>query len=189
MKKRLIILFCVLTTTCFSQTDSIIQQKYYEMYRHASGKVIKGDTIYQTISTAPYYVIINVTDLKTGITKELCTEYPFIEGAIKKDSGNAIVDEKNRIFKFKSDASLQSVGFFDFDTTKMKICLKNISPELLINEWKGDNINFSNTYSGECQEYYAFLLFKNGIMTKRGCLIGSFSIVSEEEIIREKKVK
>ena len=40
---------------------------------------------------------------------------------------------------------------------------------------------FWNKYSGDCHKYYAYLLFKNGIMTTRGCITGKLSIMSHEE--------
>lgn len=181
----------IISINCISQQIDSIDQEYYQMYKHASGKIIKGDTTFQIISTSPYYVVINVTNLKTGSTKEICTEYPYIEGAISKDSNNSIIDEQKRDFKFYSDAALNNVDFFNWSINSMDSCLRGITVEMLMTEWKNDSvnqyINFHNKYSGECQTYYAFLLFKNGIMSTRGCLVGSFSIVTNEKRKKEEK--
>ena len=157
------------------------------MYKHATGKTVIGENTYRTIYMSPYYVVINVTDLKTNITKEICVECPSIKGAIEKDNNNSIIDKKNRTFKFQSDSALNYIGYFNFDTLKMKECIKDISPEFLMSEWNRDYINFANTYSGECQKYFAFILFKDGIMSSRGSLGSSLSIVTKERIEQEKK--
>lgn len=176
----------MISTNCMSQQIDSIEQVYYQMYKHASGEIIKNDTIFRFISTAPYYVVVNVTDLKTGFTKEICTEYPCIESAIKKDSNNSIINELKRDFNFFSDSALNNIGFFDWSINDMDSCLQDITVEVLMRDWENDPINFHNKYSGECQKYYAFLLYKNGIMSKRGCIIYSFSIVTKEEIEKEK---
>jgi len=178
-----------ISLTCFSQSN-ISDSTYSKMFWLASGKIIRNDTTYQIFSTSPFYVVITVTDIKTGQTKEICTEYPYIDGAIRKDSGNAYVDTRNRIFKFKSNEALNNIGFFDFDDTTNTACTKGITVEKLQKEWNEDYIIFWNTYSGNCQKYYAYLLFKNGIMTTRGSLAGEFSILSDEEIKEyENKIK
>ena len=79
-----------------------------------SGQTIRNDTAFQVISAAPFYVVITVTDIETGQTKEICTDYPGIEGAITKDNGNAFVDTKNRIITFRSKEALDN---FDFLTS------------------------------------------------------------------------
>lgn len=38
-------------------------------------------------STAPNYVVLNIKNIKTGEIKEVCTEAPFLSGAIYKEFG------------------------------------------------------------------------------------------------------
>lgn len=174
-----LIILMLINICCHAQqddNDTISENTYFEMFVKASGKTQRGDTIFQVFSMAPYYVVITVTDLKTGLTKELCVEYYAIESAIQKDGGNAEINEKKRLFKFKSDEALRTVGFFTFSHDKMAECLDGITTEYLKKKWKEDYINFTNTFSGECQKYYAYLLFKNGIMSKRGSVASGLTI-------------
>ena len=183
LKVKFILIFCfVLNNFCFSQTDTILEKKYNELYNYASGKV--GDTIFSKLR---YYIIIKVTDLKTGITKEICTT-PFYIDAINKMDGRAVIDENNRTFKFYSDSALEYIGYFSFDTNVLKKCTVNITAEFLFNEWKKDYINFINTYSGDCQIYYAYILLKKGIISKYGCIAGEFYIIEDDKIKEERKM-
>lgn len=177
--QKSILIFCLIISLCCCkamQNRADNESLYYEMYLKAARKTVKGDTVFQYFSTAPYYVVISVTDIKTGKTKNLCVEYNSLYSAIKKDSGNAVINEKNRVFKFKSDEALKNVGFFHFSQKELKKCTKNISAEYLIEKWKENHMNFSNTFSGDCQKYYAYLLFKHGVMSYRGSVTSGLGI-------------
>src|SRR6187549_4269215 len=65
-------------------------------------------------STAPYYVVVKVTNKKTGETKELCTEAPFIEGAFGKETGKWTLEctnYKSRNFEFYKEEALFNISF------------------------------------------------------------------------------
>jgi len=186
MRIVLILLMVIAEVSCSSQTK-VNDSTFSKMFWLASGKITRNDTTFQTLATSPFYVVITVTDLKINYTKEICVEYPYIEGAIEKDSGNTFIDIKNRIFKFKSDEALNNVGFWQYDTVKYKSCIAGITKEQLQREWNEDLFEFRDKYSGECQIYYAYFLFKNGVLSTRGSLAGGFSIVDDKELMKIEK--
>ena len=131
----ILIAICVLTWECTAQTDSISSHDYFRLYQLASGKLSSN------------YVVVNVTDMKTLRAKEISIEYKYLDRAIEMDHGETIIDEPNRIFKFFSDEALEYIDFFTFDSLKMIKCLENLSAEILLNNWKRNDIEFSNNYN------------------------------------------
>lgn len=163
--------YIFLCTSLFAQedvTDSINEITYYEMFLKAKERKRIGDTVYVRYSTASYYIVINVINIKTGEKKEICTLHSVLENALAKDSGNTIINEELRLFSFRSEESLQTIGFYNFTAEDMDECIGEITADSLLDIWRKDKILFSNTFSGKCQVYYAYILFKHGIMTKRG---------------------
>jgi hypothetical protein len=182
----LYILFLVLTVTSYSQVDNLSDKARIELFTIASGQVIRNDTVYKRFQ--PCFVVINVTDLKNGMTKEICTEYDNIEAAVDLDKKSTHKDKSNLTYRFYSDTALQLIGYFSFDTTKKSICLMDIKVEDLINDWKKDHLAFINKYSGDCETYYAYILFRHGILTKRGSLASELLILDEKEINERKQI-
>ncbi len=170
----ILIAICVLTWECTAQTDSISSHDYFRLYQLASGKLSSN------------YVVVNVTDMKTLRAKEISIEYKYLDRAIEMDHGETIIDEPNRIFKFFSDEALEYIDFFTFDSLKMIKCLENLSAEILLNNWKRNDIEFSNNYSGDCERYYAFVLFKHGILTGNGGVIKALHIIDGSQLERLK---
>jgi hypothetical protein len=176
----------LLTWNCIAQKDSISSLEYYRLYLLASGKYTKDGKQVQTIGSS-YYVVVNVTDLKTLKTKEISIEYQYLQEAIDMDNGLAIIDEPNRIFKFSSDSALNYINFFSFDSLEMIKCLENLSAEILINNWNRNSIEFMNKYSGDCERYYAYVLFNHGILTGNGGVIKALHIIDGDDLERLKK--
>ena len=168
----IIFLFCLISIPCemFSQLNNNNEDVYYHMYNKATGKTNRGDTVFQDFSS--YYVVVNITDIKTTKTKKLCVLYPYLAKAIEIDNNKSIIDEKKLDFKLYSDSALKAVGFFSFDSIEMKRCIGKITVKKMEKIWEKDKIMFFKKYSGKCQLYFAYLLFENGIMSKQGCLNG-----------------
>ena len=182
MKNFLILIaICLLTGKSNAQEDSISSQEYYRLYQIATGKYTKSGKQFQEYGSS-YYVVVNVTDLKTLKTKEISIEYEYLQGAIDKDNGRAIIDEPNRIFKFLSDSALNNINYFSFDSLKMITCLENLSAEILLQNWEKNYIEFMHNYSGDCERYYAFVLFKHGILTGNGGVIKALRIINGDEL-------
>jgi hypothetical protein len=171
------IAFCF-STSLLGQENIASDQRLNEMFCIASGHLKNGDRIH---SMAPFYVVITVVDLKTNKSKEIATEYPSIESAINADSANAVADNQTRTFKFYSDRALALVDFFDFDIDKNRTCIDTITIDKLINDWNEDVTAFHNKYSGDCQQYFAFKLYKNGIMSTRGDWTSSISLFLDKD--------
>jgi len=132
-----------------------------------------------------YYVVINVENLNTQESKEICVDYNFLEGAVERDS-NAIIDEENLIFKFTEVEALKNIGFYTYNEKEFISCTKHLEVSTLLKEWNLNSIEFSNNYSNECQIYIAHMLFKSGIMVLNGGLIGQIKLISEAEVMNEK---
>ena len=159
------------------------QVDYKEMYNHASGKYMRGDTLFRIYYH--YYVVIHVENLNTGETKEICVKYNFLEGAIDRDT-NAIIDEENLIFKFKEADALTNIGFNAYSEIDYINCTKTIDVTKLIEEWNLNPDEFSNKYSDDCQIYVAHKIFKSGIMVSEAGLTGQIKLNSETELMKQK---
>ena len=55
-----------------------------------------------------------------------------------------------------------------------------------IKEYEEDVYSFWENIDSECQLYYAYLLFKDGVSSKRGSLVGSLQIMTNTELDTER---
>ncbi len=126
-------------------------------------------------STFPYYVVVNITDLNTGNSKEVCLEGGELVYAltnewninIEKDYKTAkkIKRRKNREFKIKTKNILNRVNRISYSNTELikysKIVnIDSISKSIL----KSDKWSFYHNSEKE-QIMMAHLLFNKGILT------------------------
>jgi hypothetical protein len=133
-------------------------------------------------STSPNYVVINVKNLNTGEVKEICTEAPFIRGALGHETGNWTLNcesYKTRQFEFSKDSSLMNIGFDNYTKKELEIYSKTINVSEIVNQVKSGKLT-SKTFQGDKKEQlmFAHLMYNNGIMMKRGCLAGNICSLS-----------
>ena len=154
----------------FSTDNSISEDVKYKMYKKAMN----------SFSTSPYYIVIKVKNIKTGEIKEVCTEAPFIRGALDREYCSNKTDYKNnlenkeRYFEFNCDSALWNIGY-DLYTPKDLLELENkLNLDSLVNlarKGKLTTVTFMETR--KYQHLYAHLMFNQGIMMRRGCLAGN----------------
>ena len=137
------------------------------------------------ISTAPNYIVITVKDLRTGITKEICTEAPFLLGTLDRQRGqsNFSIDcqkYKNRYFEFKSDSALWNISFDLYNKTDLERYAKTININKtvhLVRNGKLSSIGFPPKQRRQ-QRMFAHLMFNNGVMMTRGDIAGNICELS-----------
>ena len=81
--------------TSIKTTDSISETQKFKMFCAAL----------ENHSTAPNYVVVKVKNLNTGEVKEVCTEAPFVEGAIYRQTGK---------FSFQTDCNDYQIATLNF---------------------------------------------------------------------------
>jgi hypothetical protein len=130
-------------------------------------------------STAPNYVVLNIKNIKTGEIKEVCTEAPFLSGAIFKEYGKFPVKidckiNKDRYFEFSKVSALRIINYNLYSKISLDSFSKTINVEEIIKLVKNGKLNtktFKN--SGKEQIMFAHLMFNNGVMMTRGCVAGN----------------
>ncbi len=135
-------------------------------------------------STEPNYIVINVTNLKTGEVKEICTEAPFIIGALGRETGNWDLNincenYKTRQFEFLKDSALWNISFDRYTKQELEIYSKTIDVNEIVNQVKSGKLSIK-TFQGDRKEQtmFAHLMFNNGIMMTRGCFAGNICRLS-----------
>ena len=131
------------------------------------------------LSTAPNYIVLNIKNIKTGEIKEVCTEAPFLSGAIQKEFGKSpdkidCKKNKERYFEFSKDSALWNINYNLYSKVSLDSFAKTINvAEIieLVKSGKLKNKTFKN--SRKEQIMYAHLMFNNGVMMTRGCVAGN----------------
>lgn len=186
-----LLIFLSFTKTSFGQDSYVLDWTYSEMFEFATGKFMVGDTLCQIMYG--FYVVIVVEDLNTGVVKEVCVQYHFLEGAIRRDSGKTVIDTTNLKFSFSNPGALENIGFYSYSKEEFDFCTESISVSEVIDGWEEDPMEFGNMVSGECQKYIAHFLFDEHILTSAGGIIDHINIESkasiQEKIERRQRYK
>lgn len=138
-------------------------------------------------STAPYYLVVTVKNLNTDEIKEICTEAPFLHGAIDRQKGtfsNSIDcnDYPNRYFEFSKDSSLRNINFNLYTTSDLEQYAKELDIEETVRQIVEEGMNEKVFWAETKEEWanvkkqqimFAHLMFNNGIMVRRGCVAGN----------------
>ena len=142
-------------------------------------------------STAPYYVVIKVKDKRTRLVKEICTEAPFLSGAIYRElkcgvfqSDSIAKTHKDRYFEFSKDSALWNIGFDLYSAKDLADYKSKIDIDSVVKDIKNGTIK-DKTFLGKAdrlknQRMFSHLLINQGIMVRRGCIAGN--IISFEDI-------
>jgi len=154
-----------MTLSSFAQVDD---QTKYKMYCSAL----------DNNSTAPNYVVVTVKNLKTGEKKEICTEAPFLIGAVDRQTGNSTKhpdckENKNRYFEFSRDSALWNISFDLYTRTDLEKFAKTFDVAKIVQQVKNaEKLNLTFESNKE-QVMFAHLMFNNGVMMSRGCVAGN----------------
>lgn len=128
-------------------------------------------------STTPNYIVITVRNMNTGEEKEICTEAPFLRGAINYETGEwgfSYKKHKTRYFKFHQDSALLNISFNLYTKDDLDKYTKKINVSEIVNQVKNGKLT-TKTFMGDKKEQlmFAHLMFNNGVMMTRGCIAGN----------------
>lgn len=138
-------------------------------------------------STAPNYVVVTVKNLNTGEVKEICTEAPFVKGAIYRETGKFSFttdcnDYPNRYFEFSADSALWNISFDLYTKSELEEYAKKIDVKEIVQQVKEGKLwektfgmDKKQTWEATSKEQimFAHLMFNNGVMMTRGCVAGN----------------
>lgn len=139
-------------------------------------------------STAPYYVLIKVKNLKTGLVKDICIEAPFLSGAIFRETNCDIykadtiaLENIDMYFEFSKDSALWNIGFDNYTKEELhafenKTNFDSIANEIRIGRLTDQGFweNNSDKNPKKNQLMYVHILLEKGIMVRRGCVAGNY---------------
>lgn len=151
-------------------------------------------------STSPSYIVIKVTNGSTGEQKELCTEAPFLEGALHEEYGihydsvgaNKIhimaIQQVDRSFKFSNTAALNNVGFVEYPSIKeVNAYARSLDIDYYKHMYGGNQgnawINFLDHRTE--QLLFAHILFQCGIISRRTDLAGNILLIGNPALNEE----
>lgn len=181
MKKFLIFFLFVCLLSCNKKKESDLVQDMHTVNEHIKQKMFNLAYIYD--STAPYYVVAIIKNRNTGEVKEVCTETPFLEGALhgefEKDYDYTfnLDSATSRYFELSKDSALWNISF-DLYTQEELLQYKNTlnldSIITVLKEKKHSSIQFSSYHIDRKEQImYAHIMFDYGIMMSRGCVAGN----------------
>lgn len=167
MKTKTIILTLTLGLMFLTTKAQVDDQTKFKMFCSAL----------DNISTAPNYIVVTVKNKKTGKTKEVCTEVPFIRGAMGREIGDWTIkceNYKTRYFEFSKDSALWNISFDLYTKEELDKYAKTINVPEIVKQVKNGNLT-SRTFMGDRKEQimFAHLMFNNGVMMTRGCFAGN----------------
>ena len=167
MKTKTLILTLLLGLLTFIADAQVDEQTKFNMFCSAL----------DNFSTAPNYVVITVKNLKTGETKEVCNEAPFIQGAMGREIGNWTIKcnkYPTRYFELEKDSALWNISFDQYSKNDLEDYAKTINIESIVEQVRIGRLT-SKTFMGDRKEQimFAHLMFNNGVMMTRGCFAGN----------------
>lgn len=167
----------------------LFQQKVEKTYDLENEKYLNFIAAIQNSSTFSYFTVINVKNLNTGVTKEICTKGNFVAGALHTElnvgydtKGQQKVfafakSKKDRCFEFKNKKALDNISFFDYKTKLVTKVQTEYSFDKTIEIIKKDK-DFSIRLADDEMKAYAHVLFNKGYLTgENNCWGGALKYV------------
>lgn len=178
MKRVHIIVTCIMVsmlTGCGSSADN--KKESFEIINSVKSKMFCAAIANE--STAPNYVVVTVKNIKTGEQKEICTEAPFLIGAVTRET-NAKTYEldcekyKDLYFEFSNDSALWNISFGFYSKADLDAYAKTINiPDIVKQIQSGKLTSKTFTGGGKEQILFAHLMFNNGVMIRNDCEAGN----------------
>lgn len=167
MKTKTIILTLAFALVFLTTKAQVDDQTKFKMFCSAL----------DNFSTAPNYIVVTIKNKKTGETKEVCTEAPFIHGAMGRETGDWTFNCKNyktRYFEFTKDSALWNISFDLYTRDDLDKYAKTINVAEIVQQVKSGKL-ISKTFMGDRKKQimFAHLMFNNGVMMTRGCIAGN----------------
>jgi hypothetical protein len=178
MKLIIAIVLTILMSTCSSPEKQGLN--YKDMFENGM----------ENQSTAPNFIVINVYDLNTSETKEICCESIDLSYALTLDSQkmNDRIKYDNRgipTFKFRSIKALNQLRFYQYEVKTFDSLILNTKHDL-IDKILQENIETGYSKLLEIntikfrENYFEHFLYINGIVTYRDCESG-YTCISNEK--------
>lgn len=176
------------------QKDKISNEKkpfvnVFDKYSNDSIRAINFEIAYYNSGTAPNYLVFKAKDLNTGLIKEICTEAPFLSGALHREyevdydeEGTAYIDsiaisKKQDIYEFRKKEALDNIDFFKYpDYSRILEIAKGIDVESYHNKFgknKSAELKHFTSDTGFVQLTFCHIMFNCGILTTRDCVAGN----------------
>lgn len=165
------------------------------------GESVQGDLFEKAIlndSTAPSYVLVKVCNVQTEISRMICTEAPFLLGAIhieynipydRAGSEQAIhfaLANNGKVFRFSKPNAIESVKpRYSFEVLlEVRKLLEPLSDQELLMGFHTGNNSLHKIYENRDKDYgqyrdaVACVLLERGIpsSSRRGCVSGNLII-------------
>jgi hypothetical protein len=171
-------------TDCNTEKESV-----FEKYSNDSTRSRIFILSYNNKSTAPNYIVFKAKNSNTGEIKEICSEAPFLSGAMHREleikydkKGTIYIDslilkKRNNIYEFSKKEALDNISFFDYPDS---LSILKIAKELDLENYHKTYANNDSsmwmhfeTDTGFEQKTFSHIMFKIGVMTRRSCEAGN----------------
>lgn len=145
-------------------------------------------------STTTNYVLIHVVNEKTGKTKLVCTEAPFLLGALHKQHNlkydpagvqqalALATSQSDLVFHFTKSAAIENLAQYHSpeQVAEMRAALKPYSDRQLPALFKGDGKGLDQLYMADGKSSYkgaiAQVLLERGLLPERQCRSGALTV-------------
>lgn len=140
-------------------------------------------------TSSPSYLVFIAKNLNTGEIKEICTEAPFLSGAMHHEFGmghdlkssqfidSLILGNSKRIFEFKEKKALENISFNEYPSKER---IEEITSKLdldyyIENFGSNENVKFTEFKEDEyfLQLSFSHIMFNCGIITSRSSIGGN----------------
>jgi hypothetical protein len=189
-----VIYLLIIINSCASndhQDKLSIKEKYFtnlfDNYSDDSIRAVNFEVAYNNNSTAPNYIVYKAKDLNTGSIKEICSEAPFLSGALHREleieydeKGIKYIDSialAQNIYEFKKKEALDNINFFEYPNYERILEIaKGLDLEYYHNKFGQNNVpelKYFASDSGFVQLTFCHIMFNCGILTRRDCIAGN----------------
>lgn len=148
----------------------------------------------QNESTFQYFLVVNVKNLKTGITREYCAQGNFLKGALHTEynlkynkAGLLKVSllackNKERYFEFKKGKALKNINGWPYTMDELAALEKTVNFDSLATQIKTSGKWSKAIFDDKTMLMYAHALFNRGILTgENNCFGGTLIYVDRNK--------
>jgi hypothetical protein len=140
-------------------------------------------------TSSPSYLVFIAKNLNTGEIKEICTEAPFLSGAMHHEFGmghdlkssqfidSLILGNSKRIFEFKEKIALENISFNEYPSKeRIEVLASKLDLEDFMKDFgSNENVKYMEFKEDEylLQLSFSHIMFKCGIITSRSSVGGN----------------
>jgi len=133
------------------------------------------DSCFANDSTEPNFVVILALNKLTGVTKEICTEAPFIKSGLDRNKGKGKSQSyKSQYVYFNTKSALNNIDFNDYSYRELLEYGQSKDVRKIVNNVLKSNKTIEFNFQGtrKQQHMLAHIFFNNGIIATRVILLG-----------------